>query len=230
MTELINNQLELIMSELEQVTDVQGRADLRIKLIGVLLNLGDNCSLEIETGKEAIKETKKKTTTKKKKEVVAEPVETEEVVEQQEVEEEQESEVVEGPVEIDLDTDPNLIDENATREPIIVSLEDEEGKGYEVNITDVYYTLDVEDEETKKEIASNIVSYNLTPVYETLSNLNDSNDKVMLSYYLQNFGLETINTFIEELTEGQFNDLYEFVNNDNVNGLVLQLEEAASEE
>ena len=68
------------------------------------------------------------------------------------------------------------------------------------------------------------------PIYSTFTELADSEDKMMLSYYMQQVGVEDINGFIADLSDGQFNDIYEFANNDNLEYIVTSIAEAMSEE
>ena len=74
-----------------------------------------------------------------------------------------------------------------------------------------------------------MTSYALTPVYATLENIVSSNDKLMLAYYMQEYGVEEINGFVQELTDGNYSDVYEFATNDTIGALVADLEKAAED-
>ena len=76
----------------------------------------------------------------------------------------------------------------------------------------------------------NITAYALLPIYQSLDKLEDSENKMMLSYYMKEYGLEQINDFVNQLTDGQFSDVYEFVNNDNVEGLVVNIQSVEDSE
>ena len=72
--------------------------------------------------------------------------------------------------------------------------------------------------------------YILSIIDISFTNLADSEDKMMLSYYMQQVGIEDINAFISDLSDGQFNDIYEFANNDNLEYIVTSIGEAMSDE
>ena len=40
------------------------------------------------------------------------------------------------------------------------------------------------------------------------------------------FGLEEMNNFVSELTDGTFNDIYEFINDENLDGFIINVENA----
>ena len=52
---------------------------------------------------------------------------------------------------------------------------------------------------------------------------------MMLAYYMSEFGLEEINNFVSELTDGTFNDIYEFINDENLDGFIINVENAIEE-
>ena len=51
----------------------------------------------------------------------------------------------------------------------------------------------------------------------------------MLAYYMQEYGVEEINGFVQELTDGNYSDVYEFATNDTIGALVADLEKAAED-
>ena len=51
-----------------------------------------------------------------------------------------------------------------------------------------------------------------------------------LAYYLNEYGLDEINNFTSELTDGIFNDIYEFINDGNLEGFITNIEAATEEE
>ena len=248
MNNVINEQLNVLLEEIELIGDDYQRADIRVKLISALSNLylepinepvgkdaikHDNKKevsvAEEELVKETTKKTKKKEKTTKKAEevtsdeapIVFEPAEETQVVDNKEENQEPQ------PVEIDLE--PQVQEENAG--PVIIDCQDEEGNAYQLDITEAWNIVgDEEGSEEKVELAKNLTEYNLLPVYNTLEKLDHSYNKMMLSYYMQEYSLEGINEFIESLTEGMFTDVYEFVNNENLEGLIANIEEAATEE
>lgn len=234
MENFINEQIEILKKEMESLSDPYQKAHIRVLLITALSGLsaiGDVSELPIETGKEAIKEDKVKKTSKAKKEEKKETKstktskkETKEEVKEEVVEEtpvESAEEKIDEPIPVDLDASA----EEEAVEPIII--ETEEG---DLDITEAYMKLkSIEDEDLRAEIAMNLTYYNLLPTYETLNKLADGEMKMRLASYIQDYGLEEINAAINDLTDGQFSDIYEFVNDDNVEGIVSQLDEMASD-
>lgn len=224
MNKIFNEQYELLLKDMEEITDPYHRAHIRALILQAVNNLTEVSDDDIEitiTGKDAIKEDiaketiqeKKTTSTKKKTTAKKKEVKKEE------------------PKELDLDKDPNVTEnvseEESNNEPYIVTVE-----GTEYDIREAYNLLNKYEgsEEEKVELATNITVYGLTAVYEGLSILKDSDMKMTLAYYLSQYGLETINEFVESLTDGQFNDIYEFINDENMEGFLTNLEAASEEE
>lgn len=235
MENFINEQIEILKKEMESLSDPYQKAHIRVLLITALSGLsaiGDVSELPIETGKETIKEDKVKKTSKAKKEEKKETksaktskketkVKEEVVAEEVETPAEAIEEKIDEPIPVDLDASA----EEESGEPIII--ETEEG---DLDITEAYMKLkSIEDEDLRAEIAMNLTYYNLLPTYETLDKLADGEMKMRLASFIQDYGLEQINEAINDLTDGQFSDIYEFVNDDNVEGIVSQLDEMASD-
>lgn len=239
MEQFINDQIEILKKEMESLSDPYQKAHIRVLLITALSGLsaiGDiSEQVVIESDKESIKEDKVKKTSKAKKEEIKEEApkketKTTKAKKEKEVKEEvvepkeevpAEEEKIDEPIPVDLDANA----EEETVEPIII--ETEEG---DLDITEAYMKLkSIEDEDLRAEIAMNLTYYNLLPTYETLDKLSDGEMKMRLASFIQDYGLEEINAAISDLTDGQFTDIYEFVNDDNVEGIVSQLEEMASD-
>lgn len=218
MNELINEQISLVLEDLNLMTNPYERSMVRVNLIKALTDLAPVSEEEV-TGKDAIKTDYAKTS------VQEEVPELEDML-QKEMEEPIVEEVEKlEPKEIDLDKSV------VTNEPIIATMEDEEGNPFEIDVTEAYYKLlDELSDEDKLELAKNITAYNLAPIYDELTQLPDCNDKMMLAYYLQQLGLDEVNGFISQLTDGQFNLLHEFVNKDNLEYLVNEIANAMEEE
>lgn len=214
MEKLINSQIETLQTEIEEISDPYQRAHIRVLLISALGNLstiGEVSTVStIAEGKEAIKN-----------DIVKE---NNEPINFEEPKEEKVEEVVKesnGPEPIEIDEQGQ-----ESSEPIII--ETEEGQ---LDITEAYNALaSVEDESARTELAMNITAYALLPIYQSLDKLEDSENKMMLSYYMKEYGLEQINDFVNQLTDGQFSDVYEFVNNDNVEGLVVNIQSVEDSE
>lgn len=224
MNNLFNEHYSILQEELQEITNPYERAHVRVMLLEVLAQLEDTTDyVEERTGKDTIKNDNVKPIDFK---AVTEPgSEVEEIVDAQEVtpvQEETNTETnnkLEEPVEIDLD-------HSVKNEPMIVQTEDGE-----VDITEAYHLLSKFEgsEEDKIELATAIAAYNLTAIYEGLGNLKDCYNKMMLAYYMSDFGLEEINGFLSQLTDGTFNDIYEFINDENLEGFITNLESAIEE-
>lgn len=208
MNELINEQISLVLEDLNLMTNPYERSMVRVNLIKALTDLSPISEEEV-SGKDAIKTDYAKATSEQSvQEEVVQPEETiiEETVEKLE------------PNEIDLDKSV------VSNEPVIATMEDEEGNTFEIDVTEAYEKLSEElSEEDRIELAKNITAYNLAPIYDELAQLPDCNDKMMLSYYLQQLGLDEVNGFISQLTDGRVNLLHEFVNKDNLEYLVNEI-------
>lgn len=216
MNELLNEQIALVLEDLSLISNPYERSMVRVNLIKALTDLSPVQPVEEITGKDAIKADHAKAT-------VVEEEPAQEVAEETVAEVEEEVERLE-PKEIDLD-------KSVAAGPIIATMEDEEGNPFEIDVTEVYNKLsnDLSDED-KLELAKNITAYSLSPVYDELTMLPDSNDKMMLAYYLQQLGLDQLNDFVAQLTDGQVNILHEFVNKDNLEYLVSEIASAMEEE
>lgn len=242
MMNLINEQIQAVIEDLELMTNPYERSMVRTHLIGALSNINltasfDTMANSLPAGKDAIKNDIVK-------EPVEEPVSVD--IEQDPIQAdapivfEESTPVVEEepkkkaePTEVDVD--PNT-EEEVVAEPIVVQVEDEEGNVIDLDITEAWNAVAPSMQESGVEeeiilsLAQNLTAYNLMPIYSTFTELADSEDKMMLSYYMQQVGVEDINGFIANLSDGQFNDIYEFANNDNLEYIVTSIAEAMSEE
>lgn len=241
---IINEQIQLILEELDLIQDPYQRADIRTKLISCIAESNLEVSVEEPVGKDAIKNDIKKEQDapiefKEVKEEVVEETEPETKEEvKEEVKEESKkkkatkgksiaSKSKKGPKEIELEKP----------EKKVVTVEDENGDPMEVDITEVYHKIapamkeDGADEETIELTAQYLVCNALIPIYETLEGLKDSYNKMMLAYYMQEFGVEAINeSVISQISDGQIDDLYEFVNDSNLQFTIESIEAATESE
>lgn len=219
MNKLFNEQFELIQQDLQEITNPYERAHIRALLLGTLAELVEESVSSEFNNKNAIKNDTIKDV------IDFEPDSNEEITEEQEVEyiEEEMNTQSNEPNEIDLDKDPAI----NSNEPIMVETE-ENGT---INVREAYNLITTFEgtEDDKLALASNITLYSLTAIYEGLSQLKDCHNKMMLAYYMSEFGLEEINNFVSELTDGTFNDIYEFINNENLEGFIINVENAIEE-
>ena len=248
MTNLINEQLNLVLEDLELMTNPYERCMVRTSLINALSNMTVMDDIDsLPKGKDAIKPSVKTNNldTAEKVEVttteeIEETVETEEdvvidththVESEPPIQFDEEDTVVEEetPAPVEVDVDPNTADEN-TDGPIIVQVENEDGEIVDLDVTEAYELIKTEmTQEEKVELATTIAGYSLVPIYAQLTNLSDSELKATLAYQMQQVGLDELDAFVNELTDGRFK-LFEFVNDDNLEYLTTSIEEAMSDE
>lgn len=111
-------------------------------------------------------------------------------------------------------------------------------EGQEVDITDAYNSvLYAESDEDRQALALQITEYMCLPAYQTLNELVVTNTegeeellcdnyyKFMLAYYLTpnedgSTGLEVVNEYVSQFTDGQCASTYEFINNDNIEAFI----------
>lgn len=245
---LINEQINAVLEDLELMTNPYERSMVRTHLIGALSNINLTTSVDIiagslPKGKDAIKQDVIKEGEPEPEvapEVVSEPVPVD--LEQSPIEPE-EPIVFEEPKEEktkkktskkkaepkEVDVDPNT-EEPAAIEPITVQVEDEEGNIVDLDITEAYGLINTEmSDEEKVELATTIAGYSLVPIYAQLTNLSDGDLKATLAYQMQQVGLDDLNGFIADLTDNQFSDVFEFVNDDNLEYLTTSIQEAMEE-
>lgn len=216
MNKIFNEQFELLQQDLQEISNPYERAHIRVLLLRTLSGLTEEPPadmLDMPTGKDAIKN-----------DIAKEPITFDEVPTQEveTPEEEMESQSNE-PTEIDLDQDPTV----NSNEPMMIETE-ENGT---IDVREAYNLITNFEgtEEEKVELATNITLYSLTAIYEGLTQLKDCHNKMMLAYYMGEFGLEEMNNFVSELTDGTFNDIYEFINDENLDGFIINVESAIEE-
>ena len=232
----INKQMKVLAKEIEGILDIGERANVRAKYIELLFNIsisdaldnnscscGGNCSC----GKDAIKEDIPKALKEEveepmvdatEDEIVKEmPTETEEeTVKETEVEEETVAEEVVDPLE-----DGEIVEDTIVDDRITVELEN----GEVVDVTDIYNQItDPEDPDEKLEIAGYIYEYdNCVKEYNSLDNLAPDGSRIYLAWCIK-FYPELVSECVSKLTEGAFDNIFDYVNNNNVEGFTQYLD------
>lgn len=234
--EIMNNQLNLALEEIEALEHGTERTKLRIMLIGALANTASVDFKDAPKGKEAIKEDTAK-----------------EVLDAQESAEEVESPVEESESEYTgIESDVVVAEETVAEETTIEETESEEipmvenlvvlnEEGQEVDITDAYNSiLYAANDEDRQALALQVTEYMCLPAYQTLNELvvtnaegeqellADNYYKFMLAYYLTpnedgSTGLEVIDQYVSQFTDGQCDSIYDFINNDNIEAFISWL-------
>lgn len=233
----INKQMKILAKEIEGILDISERANVRAKYIELLFNIsisdaldnnnscscGGNCSC----GKDAIKEDIPKALKEEKVEVEEPMVDvTEEEVEkeiEEEVEEETPTETEDESVEEVADPleDGEIVEDTVVDDRITVELED----GKVVDVTDIYNQItEPEDPDEKLEIAGYIYEYdNCVKEYNSLDNLSPDGSRIYLAWCIK-FYPELVDECVSKLTEGAFDNIFDYVNNNNVEGFTQYLD------
>ena len=228
---MINSQMKTLAKEIEGILDIAERAQVRAKYIELLFDISvsgaledSGCSCGGNCGKEAIKEDLPKSeseTVEEEQEV--EPVEDDALDESEEVEQ------VKQPEEDDPLNDSEEVEQDTAREEkLLYETED----GDILDVTEIYNKVtDVEDPETRLQVAGYITEYDeCIDEYNSLSMLTSSVSKIYLAYCIKYYGLDNINECVARLTENQITDLFEYINDNNVDGFTQYVDQTFDEE
>ena len=228
---MINNQMKTLAKEIEGILDIAERAQVRAKYIELLFDISvsgaledSGCSCGGNCGKEAIKEDLPKPeseTVEEEQEV--EPVEDDALDESEEVEQ------VKQPEEDDPLNDSEEVEQDtAGEEKLLYETED----GDILDVTEIYNkVIDVEDPETRLQVAGYITEYDeCIEEYNSLNMLTSSVSKIYLAYCIKYYGLDNINECVARLTENQITDLFEYINDNNVDGFTQYVDQTFDEE
>ena len=223
---MINNQMKTLAKEIEGILDIAERAQVRAKYIELLFDISvsgaleeSGCSCGGNCGKETIKEDLPK----------PELVEEEQEVEEDALDESEEVEQVKQPEEDDPLNDSEEVEQDtAGEEKLLYETED----GDILDVTEVYNKVtDVEDPETRLQVAGYITEYDeCIEEYNSLSMLTSSVSKIYLAYCIKYYGLDNINECVARLTENQITDLFEYINDNNVDGFTQYVDQTFDEE
>ena len=223
--------MKTLAKEIEGILDIAERAQVRAKYIELLFDISvsgaledSGCSCGGNCGKEAIKEDLPKPeseTVEEEQEV--EPVEDDALDESEEVEQ------AKQPEEDDPLNDSEEVEQNtAGDEKLLYETED----GDILDVTEIYNKVtDVEDPETRLQVAGYITEYDeCIEEYNSLSMLTSSVSKIYLAYCIKYYGLDNINECVARLTENQITDLFEYINDNNVDGFTQYVDQTFDEE
>lgn len=229
--QIINNQLKIALSEIEAMNASGQRTELRLRLAEVLLQVADIQMVEdTNCGKDNIKQDKAKKNNKSKKskeleEVVVEEAKTEIQEQIETVVENIEKEMPEQVIQEEQVSELDGEEVSLVSDAVIFLNED----NVEVDCTEAWNLLQENtEEELKGSLALQITEYNIVEEYKTLSELSsieDSQSKLVLAYYIAESGLDTINAWVEQFTDSMIKDLYEFINNENIDGFTDWLQQ-----
>ena len=228
---MINSQMKTLAKEIEGILDIAERAQVRAKYIELLFDISvsgaleeSGCSCGGNCGKEAIKED----LPKPESELVEEEQEVE-PAEDDALDESEEVEQIKQPEEDDPLNDSEEVEQNTTgEEKLLYETED----GDILDVTEIYNKVtDVEDPETRLQVAGYITEYDeCIEEYNSLSMLTSSVSKIYLAYCIKYYGLDNINECVARLTENQITDLFEYINDNNVDGFTQYVDQTFDEE
>lgn len=195
---LLNNQMAKLAEEMDSILDPKDRAFIRSKYIRLLydMSIGENITCKGE--KEAIKEDMSKQDNTVEEEDI-------DLIKEENMENNNEEESEEDPL-------------SDAEEVINILVKDEYGEMQD--ITDIYNQIeDIEDVEIRKEAALCIKEYSeCIEEYKSLNMIEYSEAKLYIAYCIKEIGIESVNAYVSDLTDGEFTDLYKYINNVNAQG------------
>lgn len=208
--EMINKQINILISEVEEISNVAERAKVRASLIEIMFNIATYDNIALDTGKESIKEDTAK-------EVVEEEIDftPEDVEEQPEDVEEALDELAEGEPESDPFDDAEEIPFNLEQtEPEKVTVEDDEGNMFDITEEYNYLGDDLEDED-KREICLQIKEYDSFKDYKLLDMLPNGYSRSIIALTMTALGTDVVDQAVEAFNDGHYENLFKFLNANN---------------
>ncbi len=208
--EMINKQINILISEVEEISNVAERAKVRASLIEIMFNIATYDNITLDTGKESIKEDTAK-------EVVEEEMDftPEDVEEQPEDVKETLDELTEGEPESDPFDDAEEIPFNIEQtEPEKVTVEDDEGNVFDITEEYNYLGDDLEDED-KREICLQIKEYDSFEDYKLLDMLPNGYSRSIIALTMTALGTDVVDQAVEAFNDGHYENLFKFLNANN---------------
>lgn len=208
--EMINKQINILISEVEEISNVAERAKVRASLIEIMFNIATYDNITLDTGKESIKEDTAK-------EVVEEEIDftPEDVEEQPEDVKEALDELAEGEPESDPFDDAEEIPFNIEQtEPEKVTVEDDEGNVFDITEGYNYLGDDLEDED-KREICLQIKEYDSFEDYKLLDMLPNGYSRSIIALTMTALGTDVVDQAVEAFNDGHYENLFKFLNANN---------------
>lgn len=208
--EMINKQINILISEVEEISNVAERAKVRASLIEIMFNVATYDNIALDTGKESIKEDTAK-------EVVEEEIDftPEDVEEQPEDVKEAVDELAEGEPENDPFDDAEEIPFNLEQtEPEKVTVEDDEGNVFDITEEYNYLGDDLEDED-KREICLQIKEYDSFEDYKLLDMLPNGYSRSIIALTMTALGTDVVDQAVEAFNDGHYENLFKFLNANN---------------
>lgn len=252
MKALLLEQTKLILKELNEIDDVKDRVELRIKAAEFLVSFSSLSDVEINVGKDAVKEDKAKI-------VIEEPEEEEVVVEEEQPEPEEVSldEILESKDQLEPEVAAEVADELQQEEVVEEVVEEPVVEEVAPNAPVIYQDTDITEafvllnkdiaEDFRMDSALQMIEYGVVEEYKTFDYIVEDDDtvinaKILLAYWLQSCGAETLdyylNYFMSNITTDDNGDeVYvgeelhlDQLNNNNVVGFCSYVESIFEEE
>ena len=215
--EMINKQINILISEVEEISNVAERAKVRASLIEIMFNVATYDNIALDTGKESIKEDTAKEVVEEEIDFTPEDVEEqpEDVEEQPEDVEEALDELAEGEPENDPFDDAEEIPFNLEQtEPEKVTVEDDEGNVFDITEEYNYLGDDLEDED-KREICLQIKEYDSFEDYKLLDMLPNGYSRSIIALTMTALGTDVVDQAVEAFNDGHYENLFKFLNANN---------------
>lgn len=206
--EMLNQMMNELREEMEMLVDPKDRFDAKAKYTELLFKIS-TIKIDIESeGKESIKEDIAKNNDEKENENI-----------------EDISEEVEYENEIEEEENEDPLDESEE----VIYVKDEEGNP--IDVTEIYNELNmIEDKEEREQAALCIKEQDCMEEYKSLDMLSHSDDKLYLAFCIKECGLEVVNEYVSELSSDMFDDVYEFINDNNLEGFTQFMSNDSDEE
>lgn len=201
--EMINKQINILISEVEEISNVAERAKVRASLIEIMFNVATYDNIALDTGKESIKEDTAKEVVEE--EIDFTPEDVEEAVD----------ELAEGEPESDPFDDAEEIPFNLEQtEPEKVTVEDDEGNVFDITEEYNYLGDDLEDED-KREICLQIKEYDSFEDYKLLDMLPNGYSRSIIALTMTALGTDVVDQAVEAFNDGHYENLFKFLNANN---------------
>lgn len=201
--EMINKQINILISEVEEISNVAERAKVRASLIEIMFNVATYDNIALDTGKESIKEDTAKEVVEE--EIDFTPEDVEEAVD----------ELAEGEPENDPFDDAEEIPFNLEQtEPEKVTVEDDEGNVFDITEEYNYLGDDLEDED-KREICLQIKEYDSFEDYKLLDMLPNGYSRSIIALTMTALGTDVVDQAVEAFNDGHYENLFKFLNANN---------------
>lgn len=110
---------------------------------------------------------------------------------------------------------------------VIYGIDIKTGETLNLDVTEAYNILNnvqVNEGEDitiiKRDIATAITNWNVLEIFKCLKNVTDCYDKALLASFIAEFGMDNISTILKEFNSGLDFNIYDFVNDSNLDAIL----------